>query len=476
MLESREPPNGVVDLPSAGVPSDHGLASLGLMMQLAGRVSGGLVALVASIVVLESRPHRHAGWFFLGVALCIARSQLHRLAGHDLAYGRRTIDGEVADPLRATRRYAAFGIAQALAIGLIAGAELGATTRSAAGVTAALALWPAVLTVVLHLPRFRPFRAGIPLSEDRGLEGASIVMTTLGACGVASTGAVVLLLSALPSRHLQHGWGAMLVVVFALLLVRSCLHVTAGVAGLREISFDRPGELATRYASFGVISVFCVGAVLSLLAMSERLAPEAIVSVVVVCWLLAAWPLIVKRYFSHRQFAELLAGDRMIHRRAPDGGLTGLGWLLVADATAVAAATILEVTVQHPGVGRSLANLMWLGSPIVVRSPTDLVLAATVVGLELIAAASLLRMSSHRRVISTIYALVGGCLALATAWPFVRAAGRTFDLRLVIRLIPMAIQIVIPAATLVLVGRSLVPAAQAHYRTCAGSGEPGRSR
>ena len=45
-----------------------------------------------------------------------------------------------------------------------------------------------------------------------------------------------------------------------------------------------------------------------------------------------AWPLIIRRFFSDRQFADLLAGDDApVHRRAPDAGLTGLGWLLLAS-------------------------------------------------------------------------------------------------------------------------------------------------
>ena len=40
-------------------------------------------------------------------------------------------------------------------------------------------------------------------------------------------------------------------------VVRSILHVQAGLSGLRETSVDRSVELANRYANFGVISSFC---------------------------------------------------------------------------------------------------------------------------------------------------------------------------------------------------------------------------
>jgi len=477
MSESHEPRHRVVDLPGAGLPADRGLASLGLVMQLAGRTSGAVAALIASVAVLESRIHRHAGWFVFAVAASLARSQLHRIAGRDLVYSRRTSDGALANPFDATRTYALVGIGHAAVIGLGGMLEVGATTRTAIGVFFALALWPAALAVLLHVLHARRLDHEVPLAEDRGLESASILMTVLGACGVLSTGSILLAVGALPSRHLQHGWGAMLVVVFTLLLVRSSLHVRAGLSGLREPSFDRPSELTARYASFGVISACGVAAVLALFAMAERLTPEAIVSVVVTGWLLVSWPVVIRRYFHSRQFAELLAGDRTIHRRAPDAGLTGLGWLLAAHAAVVASLLTAAATAEPAGPGRALIGLLQLAGPVIGRSTGELALGAGVVALELLAAAALLRMSEHRRAAATIYALVAGGIALAVTWPIIRGFDHHhFDLRTVIRLIPTAAQIVIPAATLVLVQRSMLPTARARYRAAVGPGtSPGTS-
>jgi len=274
MVASHAPRTELVALPSAGLPADHGLASLGLMMQLAGRTTSALVALAASIAWIDGRFHHHTAWYGFAIALCIARSQLHRIAGRDLSFGRRSVEGAPADPFDATRSYAIFGVGQAVVIGLIAALVFEQPPAAAIGLGAALAVWPAVLAVVAWLPRFRPLRDGIPLGEDRGLEGAAIAMTVLGSYGALSTAALLWLISALSPHHLRHGWGVMLLVVFALLLVRSWMHVRAGLAGLRASSFDRPGELAARYAAFGVISAFCVGGVLLLLAMSERLTPR----------------------------------------------------------------------------------------------------------------------------------------------------------------------------------------------------------
>jgi hypothetical protein len=459
MVASRQ--TCVVDLPRAGVPADHGLASLGLVMQLAGRTSAALAALVVSLIVLDASLDE-AGWLFFAIGLGIARSCAHRVAGRDVLYGRRGLDG-VTDPLEATRMYIAFGLLHAVVVGLIATLALGATAATGAGLAAALALWPTVLAVVLRMRRFRRFEAGIPLGEDRGLEGASILMTILGACGALSTGAIVALLGGLSSRHLEHGWDTMIIVVFALLLVRSCLHMRVGIAGLRDSSFDRPGELASRYINFGLISAICVGCVLALLALSSRTPLAAFTVVALSCWLLSVWPMTLKRYVAHRQFAELLAGDRVLHRRAPDAGLTGLGWLLAGHATAAASILILELSVEPRGVGRILDGVLQLTGA--ARAPADLPVAAIVVGLEALAAVALIRMSDHRRIVATIYALVAGAVALAAAWPVARSLGQhSLDLRTVMQWTPAAIQIVIPAATLALVHRIAVPAARARYR------------
>lgn len=472
-------PAEVVSLPSPGLPADHGLASLGLVMQLTGRTTAALVALVASLAWIDGRLDHlgasHTAWLALGIALCIARSHLHRSAGRDLTYGRRTAEGTAADPFAAMRGYIGFALGQAVAIGAIAAQVFGQPLPAAAGITAALALWPCALAVISyrsHASLVQSLHAGLPLGEDRGLEGASIAMTVLGAYGVVSTGGIVVMLGALSPHHQAHGWGVMLVVVFALLVMRSSLHIRAGLAGLRDSSFDRPSELAGRYAAFGVISAFCVGGVLSLLAMSERLTPDAILSVAVACWLLVAWPMIVKRYFSQRQFAELLAGDRVTHRRAPDAGLTALGWLLAGHATLVAGVVIVQVTGYPrlgPQLGRAADHVLVLSGLAVGRWwLVDAGLAAASVVLELIAAAALIRMSDQRRAITTIYAVFAGVVALGPAVPVLASLGHHLSIWTGIQLLPSAVQLVMPVAALMLVHRAVIPAARATYRSHGG--------
>lgn len=467
MFASHEPRTGAADLPRTAMPADHGLGSLGLVMQLAGRTTGVLAALIASIVLVDHRYGRYGSihltawfwpWFWFVLALSFARSQFHRIAGRDLTYSRHTAEGVLADPFDATRSYTIFGIGHAIVLGLVAALVLDEPPSAAAGITGALALWPCVLAVVCRLPRFRPFRAGIPLGEDRGLEGASIVVTVLGACGVLSTGAILVLLGTLSPHQLRHGWGVMLVMIFGVLVVRSSLNVRAGLTGLGDSSFDRPGELVARYATFAVVSAFCVIGALSLLAMSERLTLDAVAGLAVVGWLLVTWPMIVKRFFTQRQFAELLAGDRVRHRRAPDAGLTSLGWLMAGHATLVAGLLLAGSTVH---LGHALGNAWTLGGGL---AGPYLYLRAVVLALELATAVALLRMSDNRRAIATIYALVAGGVALALAVPVLGTVGRSPDPWLAIRLLLLAVQLVLPAAALLLARRQVVPAARARYR------------
>ena len=68
------------------------------------------------------------------------------------------------------------------------------------GIAGGLAVWPLTLAVLLALPRFRRFKDDLPLTEDKGFEGASILMTVLGLCGAIGTGTVLLVLLDLPGN------------------------------------------------------------------------------------------------------------------------------------------------------------------------------------------------------------------------------------------------------------------------------------
>ena len=450
----------VVDLVDAGVPADQGLSSLGLIMQLAGSVLAAAGALLAFRLLLENPRGDEALWLFLILGISIARSMLHRAAGAQLLYGTGSLDG-TGKRLAGIRRYVMFGVLQSIIVGAIFGGKFHMDTSLALGVMAGLAAWPAALSIMLALPRFKRFADDLPITEDKGFEGASIIMTVLGMCGLVGSGALLLLLLEGPSE-LQRGPGVLIILSTMMLVVRSFIHVQAGMSGLRETSIDRSVSLANRYANFGVISSFCVGGAILLFAI-QGLDLVALVLVCGMVWLLMAWPMIVRRFFADRQFSELLAGDNApLHRRAPDAGLTGLGWLLVALAFMSASFLIPEVVMAGRHGARDVAMLLSFAGGNGARSvwwPVGLCMLQAWAGYELV------RMSAPSRIIATVYGLVGIAVTIYVQWPMIEmmrhSGGMPSDVATVA---PVVLSLIVPVATLLLVNRKIAPTARARFK------------
>jgi len=333
-------------------------------------------------------------------------------------------------------------------------------------VTAALALWPATLFVLFLLPRFRRYRDDLPLTEDKGFEGASILMTVGGACGTLAMGTLLLFLLDLPRRVLMQGPGVMLLLAVGMLVIRSLFHVQAGVSGLRETNVDRSVELANRYANFGVISSFCAAGALLMVVISFM----SVLGIALICgvaWMLMAWPLIIRRFFSDRQFADLIAGDEApIHRRAPDAGLTGLGWLLFAHAIYTAVFVIIAFA-SSESHSEYVSTMTSIGGTITKQY--SLWFRVGVIVLQAWAGFELIRMSPQSRVIATLYGLVGAGVLLYINWPMIKlikVAGRTlFASSHMLEVAPIAIALIIPIVTIILVNRQIAPAARARFRS-----------
>ena len=460
MSAPNEP--AVVDLVDAEVPADQGLAGLGLLMQLAGNVFAAAAALATFVVVFtEPNAGGQTLWLFLMLGMSIARSLVHRAAGTQLVYGQ---PGAPNPRMSGIRRYVQFGLVHsALFAGLLA-IKLGVPAQFALAIGAGLAVWPITLGVVLVLPRFRRFHGELPPTEDKGFEGASILMTVLGLCGVIGTGTLLVVMLNIPGRELQRGPGVLIVLALAMLVIRSGIHVQAGLSGLRETSVDRSVELANRYANFGVISSFCGGGALMLFVMSSSMNIFGLALVCGVCWMLMAWPLIVRRFFGDRQFADLLAGDAApIHRRAPDAGLTWLGWLLVADAMYGASFLIPQFVLGH-SAGSEMSLVLALGGALGLRTlwwNVGLVVLQAWAGFELV------RMSRHSRAIATVFGVVTAGVSLYINWPAIDAFRHMhgFGREEVILIGPLAMSLIIPISTIVLVHRKLAPTARARFRT-----------
>lgn len=450
---------GVVDLVDAGVPADQGLSSLGLLMQLAGNLLAAYAALITFFMLFTAGGNAETLWFFLVLGLSIARSMFHRAAGTQLLYG-----GPPGQRLQGIHRYVMFGLAQSVMIAALLAVKFHVPTTLALGFLAGLAAWPLTLGILVRLPRFKRFAADLPLTEDKGFEGASILMTVLGLCGAVGAGTVLVVMLQLPGSELQKGPGVLIVLTVAMLVVRSIIHVQAGLSGLRETSVDRSVELANRYANFGVISSFCGGGALLLFVMSSAVSVAGMALVCGICWMLMTWPLIIRRFFSDRQFADLLAGDQApLHRRAPDAGLTALGWLLLAYAVLIGSFILPSLLAGPDSDFSEFRALMALGPTGEARSiwwqVGELVLMGWA-GFELI------RMSPQSRIIATVFGVVGVGVAIYTNYPLFQALKHMhgFMGADALAIGPLAMALIIPISTLVLVNRKIAPTARARFR------------
>lgn len=464
------PTEHVVELPRAGVPADRGLSALGLLMQLAGGalaaagVLGGLVAMLA-LARREAVPDG-AGWVLAIAGLCVARSLVHRAAGARLLYGgRQRPDGSTASPLEGVRAYIAVAAGQTLLCALVGYAELGMSGAQVLAWSAGLAVWPLALSVALGSGALARFEAGIPHAEDKGFEGAAVLLTVLGAAGVLATAAALAAELGAGLDSLLGDSGFVVAGALAFLLARAGLQLRAGLSGLRETAPDLAADLASRYAAFGVVSTFWLGGVMLLGAMSQGLSVWGMALVAALCWLMMVWPLAVRRFFQDRQFVDLLAGEfAALHRRAPDAGLAGLGWLLLGHAALTASLLVPRLI-----AGPELGDAWWpaaLAAGVGDGSPWW---SAGVIVLEAWAGTELVRMGAHHRLLAIVYGAAGTLVALTQLGPVARRALELTVLgpggeRLALSLPPIAIHLTLPVAAVLLATRSIAPAARARYR------------
>ena len=450
---------GLVD---PNVPADQGLSTLGLLMQLAGSLFGGFGALLMFYFMILPTFGRDSqkGMMILIVGASITRSVFHRMAGSDLLYRRQTLDGQTS-PLSGIKRYILVALGHTLLVALILKFKLKAPGMAVVAVSAGFALWPAVLAGMLQLPRFKRFQTELPVPEDKGFEGASVIMTVLGTCGAIGTGAFLFVMIDKLDVLLSQGPGILIFVAIVMLFIRSIFHVQAGLSGLRETSVDRSVELAIRYANFGVIASFCAAGAVLLVSMMGRPNIGVIAMISGICWLLLAWPMIIRRFFADRQFVDLMAGDGAnLHRRSPDAGLTGLGWLLVGMA-AYQASFLLPLLLSK-GVG-GMGEMFYLLNPPSFRS---IWWDVGLVALQAFAGFELIRMSPLSRIIGSVYAVGAIAITLYVKWPMIKALSN-FSMRDpegVVAFIPLAIALVLPVVTLLLVNRKITPTATARYK------------
>ncbi len=462
---------GVVDLPTAQVPADQGLSSLGLIMQLAGTLFAAYISLFMFLMLLVPRGMGGDGttlWIFLVLGLCIARSFYHRAAGTELLYGKRTMSEVPEGSFGGVRRYIIVALVQTVALALVMKMKFEAPTNIVAGIAGGLAAWPLILLGLLTLPRFKRLEgAPLPIAEDKGFEGASILMAILGTCGALASGTILFMMLKMGGKAMQQGPMVLLLLAVGMLVVRSIIHVQAGLSGIRETSIDRSVELANRYSNFGVISSFCAAGAILLLMMTMGMNVMGLAIISGACWLLMTWPLIIRRFFSDRQFADLLAGDGAnLHRRAPDAGLSGLGWLLIAQAALGATFLIPQLVLGESEMGNGMERMITaLAGPMGMRS---LWFSVGLTVLQGWAGFELVRMSAQHKMIAVAYGVIATGLTVYMIWPLIEmmkhSRGMMGGQELTMMIGPIAIQLVVPIATLLLVARKIAPTATARFK------------
>lgn len=459
----------LTDRSAPRVPADHGLACLGLLMQLAGNVLAAYGVLAAFVALFAFRGRGgDTLWVFLVLALGAARALAHRHAGTQLVYGDRAIGvpGPVGLALPDERRlsgihgYLAVALAHATLVTAIARLHFDAGTPAVLALFGGLLVWPAVLLAVTTRPGMRALGRHLPGSADKGFEAVAIVMTILAAAGLALGLGLLGYLFDRPAERLQQGPALLAIVMLCALVVRSGYHLRAGIAGLRETSIERAVGYATRYANFGVISTFCAGAVMLLCVTFSRYALRDLAIVIGLVWTLLAWPLIVRRFFADRQFDDLLAGAAAErHHRAPDAGLSGLGWLLAGNAAIGVSWLLLRTAVA--GLPALQAAVGTLGAP-------DAALGAQlgVLALGGWAAVELVGMTARAPAAAVAWAVAAVGLSVYLVAPELGAArGGLPPTSHLAGTVWLAGQIVLAVATLRLVTRRVTPSARARYRS-----------
>ncbi len=454
----------VTPLEGARIPTDGGLSSLGLLMQLSGTLG---IVVWAGFSILAAMLGGPGLIIFLGGLTFLARSSFHRAAGSALLYSRR--------PASTVYAYACVGIIHSLGVILVL-LRTHPPLQILVEIGAMLLYWPVTVMVIASLPRYRrAFRHGLPLSEDLGFEGAAVLMLVLGVMGVTVPAAALWGLLEAPGFALVSGGSAVTLIILAALLVRSLLHARAGWRGTRGAADERA---TNRYVAAGVGTAFLVSAALVLLGLVGGSIGGMVLMSLIVFGLLLAWPLHLRRFIVERTFALTMDGpDGAVMRRAPDAGLTALGWLLLAVGLLGLVSSLPQALFGHADLREAVAMMRTVfgdHAASAVRSPWWEV---GVAGLEVWAGVELVRMGRHARIAANIYGVVGSLVAVYILWPQfsaldqLLAAGAEnsdatfFHTTRVGMLIHVAMALALPVAALILVNRRLPADATARVRT-----------
>ena len=402
---------GVANLSGARLPADLGLSSLGLMMQLVGSVSLGVMAYLALMPVFSGGMPGTWYLFLLGSSGAV-RAAFHRAAGSTLIYGA---------PGGAKKALQSYIIVSAIetVIWAFVLIKMGTSLKETLPVIGMLVGWPITLQIMMTRPRYAAIlnRDEVTQSEDLGFEGTGVFMLILGVMGALFAGLMLVTMFKLPGKALSSPQGLLVVGVFMMLLARSCIHALAGFKATSGVDTDSASDAAARYYSFGVVSaVISAGAILVLMMMTS-LHPLGLVMVGLLLGFLLLWPLLLRRFYTEKNFSVLLAGtEGATQRRAPDAGITALGWILLGSGVFALSSSVPQLLF---GADTNPLAAMFGGSftPNIEQSPWWGIGIASV---QLWAGIELTQMSDRFRIAGNIYGLVATGVTLFLVYPMLK--------------------------------------------------------
>jgi hypothetical protein len=453
------------------LPSDGGLAGLGLLMQLGAALHAGVMVLYLTDYFVADSPRIASSHMPTVAVLGILRSWFHFSGARSLLYS-----DDRTNLSRSVVIYLGVAVAHtAAAVYLMYDVVPRPADVAALGVL--LLAWPVTLFVLLFVPRFRTYASGVPVPDDSSFEGVSLIMLVLGLAGALWASMMfahildVFPLSSLTSSEL----GAGLFVVHAALLTRGIFHVLTGHAGAFGGTPTAINAAAARYYNVGIATALGAGAILFVISLDGHFGGYELFRLVFLVYALLAWPVLLRWFFGVRGISTIGATDEEHPHRAPDRGLASLGWLLLAIAVFTLAISIPRVLWDAGDYTAEIATFGALtGGDIAAMFGRSSLLSVAVGALQLWAGLELISMSSRRRVAATIYGVVGGAITIYAMLPFLRnwnefigsMSNYGSDTHLVVlSYSQLALALVVPLATVGLVARRRTPHAKARFVT-----------
>lgn len=383
------------------ISADAGLTGLGLLMQ----VSGSIFLVLSLPLLIGTIANGYVSLFLFGV-LSVLRSSMNLRAGIGLLYGAPK------GPLHRVWIYVGVALLQSLTILVLPDELIAIGVRLA--LSGFLMAWPVALAIVLSRTPFRQIGETLPRNEDLGFEAAGIIMTIFGILGVMVSS--LLILSIYPQAPSLVWLGGFV------LLVRSILHTKAGLRSCRGASTREMSKSVAQYTGFAIISSIVVpaGWMVGGLIQGDMDSLEPFFILGIMGYFLLAWPLLLRAFFKKRNLT-LLDDENATTGRAPDMGLTALGWILLALGSL--------------NLASSLGSVLFLGSPPhsidmlllpeVAGSTYSLWLSVGLATLQTVAGVQLIHMRKLYKIVTTLYASASIAGILYLSWPLLTNFSKT---------------------------------------------------